>query len=250
MRRRRGYNFTLIELLVVISILSILASLLLPALRNARNKAYRVDCLSKLKQVATLSVLYCDSYAGWIPSVVFTNTKYSISLPMLFQSTGFIKNLGKNFICTAATEFKRANKMGKGPNGRYEVYDGTVSYYALNKKCSPLAINQKCAWSWSEAHSNDITGGTTIFIKPGTVKYPNMLCQVRDSIAYDYGSYYLLHEMSDNFLFYDGSAQNLVFTKWGLPLRRYKNSDGRSYDHNRWWPNNGHPDKDSDSDYW
>ena len=140
--------------------------------------------------------------------------------------------------------------MGKGPNGRYEVYDGTVSYYALNKKCSPLAINQKCAWSWSEAHSNDITGGTTIFIKPGTVKYPNMLCQVRDSIAYDYGSYYLLHEMSDNFLFYDGSAQNLVFTKWGLPLRRYKNSDGRSYDHNRWWPNNGHPDKDSDSDYW
>jgi len=44
-------GFTLIELLVVMSIMSMLMSILLPALSNAREQGKRVQCLSRLRQL-------------------------------------------------------------------------------------------------------------------------------------------------------------------------------------------------------
>jgi prepilin-type N-terminal cleavage/methylation domain-containing protein len=67
-RGRFGNAFTLIELLVVIAIISVLASLLLPALARTKDQGRNTVCVSQLRQLGIAARLYAEDNNNLLPS--------------------------------------------------------------------------------------------------------------------------------------------------------------------------------------
>ncbi|MCF7765397.1 MAG: type II secretion system GspH family protein [Verrucomicrobia bacterium] len=84
--------FTLIELLVVLAVISILASLLLPALGTAKRKSHQILCVSRLSQLAKATIMYADDFDDQCPPVRRqTSSNWGIRLKPYYEAGEIIQ---------------------------------------------------------------------------------------------------------------------------------------------------------------
>jgi len=163
-------RFTLIELLVVIAIIAILAALLLPAMRKARDRAKDLACLSNQKQLNVGIQVYAGDGDDWLPP----GSGYT------FAPTGFFYLFRAGALPDKATMLlvdpsygnpNRAAMAGNDGNFNAFIRDAPLGYAALPKEYRyPAILYGGARWTVPE-HWTDPSTGTWASSEPDGVTH-------------------------------------------------------------------------------
>lgn len=229
--------FTLIELLVVIAIIAILASMLLPALAKARAKAGGIVCLSNLKQLGVVTMLYCDDSDEFIPFgwdrnsgatfSGFATAKNAAWYVRLAPYLGFVKRdfyrlyLPGSTTTTYSTAFQVGNIVFRCPLLKNACY----SYAPHNHAASIYALT---------TDSQNILNGKLLQIKlPSNRVF--LLDIYNDTAGYFSTNTWTCatsitdrHDNGCNFLYFDGGARNVQKAQVGISNQWVTSDDQRA----------------------
>ena len=190
-------RFTLIELLVVVAVIAILAALLLPAIRSAREKASGLACVSNLRQIGQAAMNYASDNDERGP-IYWNGTRTWYQGDALSYFGGVYLGYTTNLPPVGGVCYCRMRGRGWSDNLSY-----AKAMNSEGKRLSQIA-NPSAKIFFLDSGFYDVYGS-------GTFHYWNDLVQ---GVLWP-------HNKGANFAFYDGHASWLSF---GLPK---DNSD--------WW---------------
>jgi len=192
--------FTLIELLVVIAIIAILASMLLPALSKARDKAKQIDCTNKLKQVSLANLMYVGDNQSYYPVTTWPDPWNDT----LYKYKYVPGDQRKTFRCPSleCTPSQWVSSKSYGVNLRQPgIFTGVWS--ALNLGGGKFATLLKI-----KKPSTYVTHADTAWLK-ASVNYPNQAYQFSYKNNAANGSVHLRHLGLANLTYGDGHVQSV-----------------------------------------
>ena len=235
----KAEGFTLIELLVVIAIIAILASILMPVLASAEEKAKRISCLNNERQVGLAMQMYGADNKGKIPypsgniTDDFDNP-YAKPNPLL----GFLPFIGASGTISSLN-----------PNGTVVANNPVKVYICPTAQPNPIAAYKPSAYSSTDFIINGLacTNGVERFRHPSGVvviqeafflsqdvwyependsgiwtQWHTYITTPVDEFAYANQEYYnALHKKGGNLVWADGHASYLKSAQstsldWGL----------------------------------
>ena len=179
--KRKKQAFTLIELLVVIAIIAILASMLLPALSKAKEKALTAQCGNQLRQLGLAMQMYGDDENGLLPQangvVAWTNTTpapWSRPLVDYYKTTNVLR-------CPSMSRFYAQSSFSYFLGNRAVWVTtsaaGTIKVSRI-QLASQYILSGDCNWAFdpSDADPDNYTQDTLFsFTSPAHSKMVNIL---------------------------------------------------------------------------